>query len=127
MKITIVTGMPYTDVIGFFKMMEKSEDSVVLFFPEYDKIEHPYKLYKRIASIATSCVEENKDLYIATFSEDVRGAIQIVCANKCVQAQVVCLDEYNTPKIGKIDMDGKEKDLPDGTLDTWYYSMLIIV
>lgn len=126
-KITLVTGMPNTDLPGFFEKMEKARNYVVLTFPEHGAIEHPYKLYKRMVSVIAYCVEEYDNVYIATFSEDIRSAVQTVCKEKNIQAKVVFLKEDNTTGTGLINRDGTSKDLPEGILDTQYESVMKII
>lgn len=126
MKIEIVSGQPNANIEKFFDELLRNdcasaEDKTcyVMRYPEH-KIMHPAKIVDHVRETVARYIENDKNLYIITFSDHVLNAVRCeVKKHKFGNAVCHQIMENGEDIPAYIDKDGHLSFWADGVFDTW--------
>jgi predicted ATPase len=121
MKIEIVSGQPYADVESFFEtLLPKYVNPHSVFkFPEYRML-HPVRLLNDFREVVREHIEENKDLYVLTYSDHILNAIRLeVKKHKFNNANLHQIRDDGSDMLAFIDEDGMLSYWEDNVFNLW--------
>lgn len=124
MSLVIVSGQEGTDIEDLFRRVISEngyeyESASKMVFPEYSQfLRHPRTLYNHIRAMVKEHIEQDKDLFILTFSDYVMYGVRAEVKKNCFDEAVVhILKSDGEDVISSIDSNTSKYDFVKGTFD----------
>ena len=120
MRLEIVTGTEKADVTSVFESLVYAyKDENIMKFPEMN-ILHPNTLYKEMKKVVREHIENDKDLFILTYSDHVLNATRVeIKGHQFEGALCRQVNDDNEEHVATISKNGELSYWENGVFDVW--------